>query len=267
MKQGLTRWLCLGMFALAPAAWADAGSPVDCGTVECEGIRELRALGAAEEGFFGARDRYSLNPSEVSFQPAACANGTRAPVPGPGWVSGCNYAYKVSSVTSYPNPTFVVFAQGAAGTPAAGIKIELGTHATAGLYQWLERGGVRRYVDGTECLPAASFRCDAQMREALTYTRAIFTAEQSYYAEKDQYSTSLAQIGMVPRGCMDGTRAPVPDASWHGGCRFIYKVTLNGAAGFTITARAVRGDVEHSVVTLNDQYVTTVTPSYAPVCR
>jgi hypothetical protein len=266
--QELKRWLCLGLFALAAPAAADVGSPVDCGTVECEGIRGLWALGAEEQNFFAETDRYTQNLAELgAFQPAACANGTRAPVPGPGWVSGCNYSYKVSSVTPNPTPTFVVFAQGAAGTPAAGITLQLSTHPTAGLVFWLERNGVRRYVDSAECLPAASFTCDAQMREALWTLKVVQVAQASYFQERDRYSTSFAQIGAMPSGCLDGTRAPVPDASWIGGCRFIYKITLNGTAGYTTTARAVRGHVEHTVVTRTEAGLVNITPSYALSCQ
>ncbi|RKG87832.1 hypothetical protein D7W82_12255 [Corallococcus sp. CA049B] len=270
MKQNLKQWLsvlCMGMTGLSATAWADAGTPVDCGTVECEAIREMRSLFTAESGYFAEHDVFTLSLASAGFAPAACPNGSRAPVPGAGWVSGCNFSYKVTGITPHPSPGFTAVAQGVAGTPSAGITLQIGTHPVSGRLFWLERQGVRRYVDSAECLPAQSFTCEAQLREARSNLNYIHVVEQSYFAERDQYSTNLPLIGFVPEGCSNGTRAAVPDASWVAGCRFIYKVTLNGTTGFTATAKAVTGATEGSVLTLTESGQTVIAPSYPASCQ
>ncbi|RKG84860.1 hypothetical protein [Corallococcus terminator] len=270
MKLNLKRWLCVGAFVVAVPAWADAPTPVDCGTVECEGIREMKSLYAAEMAYFGERDFFTGDMAQLAFAdfaPAACANGTRAPVPGPGWVSGCHFAYKVTAITPYPSPSFTAVAQGAAGTPAAGIKLQIGTHPVSGILHWLERNGVRRYVDAAECLPAQSFVCDAQLREGTFGIQALYTAEQSYMAEKDRYTSNYAQLGFMPFGCADGTRAPVPDASWIGGCKFIFRADVTGPFSVNLTARAVAGALQGTVVTKVEHGDLVVTPVYSSVCR
>jgi hypothetical protein len=274
MKQYLKRWLsvvCVGAFTVAVPAWADAPTPVDCGTVECEGIRETRALGLAELSYFQETDVFTQDmgvlTSYGNFAPPPCANGTRAPLPGPGWVSGCNFSYRIASITPHPNPTFVAVAQGAPGTPAAGLTLQFATHPVSGFLFWLERNGVRRYVDAAECLPPQSFSCDAQLREGTTGIRALFTSERSYFQEQDHYSSNYALIGFSPPGCADGTRAPVPDASWVGGCKFIYRADVAGPFSITLTARAVAGSVQGTVVTMSNQGVLSVTPVYDSICR
>ncbi|NNB93207.1 hypothetical protein HI113_04695 [Corallococcus exiguus] len=111
MKPNLKQWLsvlCLGMTGVSATAWADVGTPVDCGTVECEAIREMRSIYAAEYGYFATYDVFTLNLASAGFAPAACPNGSRAPVPGAGWVSGCNFSYKVTGITPHPSPGFTV---------------------------------------------------------------------------------------------------------------------------------------------------------------
>ncbi|RYZ42829.1 MAG: hypothetical protein EOO71_06140 [Myxococcaceae bacterium] len=273
MRQNLKRWLCVGAFAVAAPAWADAPTPVDCGTAECEGIRETRALGLAELSYFQEKDFYTQDLAvlmafgDFAFAPAPCANGTRAPVPGPEWVSGCNFSYRIERITPHPTPTFIAVAQGAPNTPAAGITLQFTTHPAVGSVFWLQRDGVRRYVDAAECLPAQSFICDAQLREGTHGIKALFTSEKSYFQEKDQYTSNYALIGFSPPGCADGTRAPVPDASWIAGCKFIFRAVVTGPYSFTLNARAVAGAVQGSVVNMSDQGVLTVTPAYDSVCR
>ena len=270
MKQNLKQWLamvCMGVAGVSATAWADVGTPVDCGTVECEAIREMRSIYVAEAGYFGAYDAFTLNLASAGFTPAACPNGSRAPVPGAGWVSGCNFSYKVTGITPYPSPSFTAVAQGVAGTASAGITLQIGTHPVSGRLFWLERQGVRRYVDSAECQSPQSFTCESELREARSNMLYIHTVEQSYFAEKDKYSTNLLLIGFWPEGCSNGTRAAVPDASWVGGCRFIYKVTLNGTTGFTATAKAVTGATEGTVLTITQLGQTVVTPTYPGWCQ
>ncbi|RKH14515.1 hypothetical protein D7X74_19880 [Corallococcus sp. CA047B] len=273
MRLNLKQWLsvlCVGAFAVAVPAWADVPTPVDCGTVECEGIREMKSLYTAEMAYFGERDSFTADMAQLAFAdfaPAPCANGTRAPVPGPGWVSGCRFAYKVTAVTPNPSPSFTAVAQGAAGTSAAGITLQIGTHPVSGILFWLERNGVRRYVDAAECLAAQSFVCDAQLREGTMGLRALYTSEMAYFGEKDRYTSNYAQLGFLPPGCADGTRAPVPDASWIGGCKFIFRADVTGPSSFSLTARAVAGAIQGTVVTQVDQGEPVVTPVYDSVCR
>jgi hypothetical protein len=270
MKQNLKQWLsvlCVGMAGASATAWADAGTPVDCGTVECEAIRGMRSLFGAEHAYFAQSDAFTLNLASAGFAPAACPNGSRAPVPGPGWVSGCNFSYKVAGIAPYPSPGFTAVAQGVAGTASAGITLQIGTHPVSGILFWLERNGVRRYVDSAECQSPQSFTCEAELREARSNMNYIYVVEQSYYVEKDQYSANLPLVGFMPEGCSNGTRATVPDASWVAGCRFIYKVTLNGTSGFTATAKAVTGATEGTVLTLTQTGQTVVTPSYPASCQ
>lgn len=271
--RGAMRWLSVvgGLcFSWASPAMAE-GTPVDCGGVDCEGIREMRALHEAQVSFFQERDRFSLNLAEVGFAPAACADGSRAPVPGPGWVAGCHFAYRVTAVTNPPTgESFTAVAQGAAGTPAEGVKLTLGKPSWDKLVFALERGGVRRFVGWDECLPAASFTCDAQQREGVQGLRALFTAERALLQEKDRYSSDFAELGFLPMGCTDGTRAAVPDSSWMGGCRFIYRVALTGTGPtmtFTATARAVSGPIAGTTMKIDQTGVLTSTPVYADACR
>jgi hypothetical protein len=260
------RWLSVvGGLCVSWALPAMAeGTPVDCGSVDCEGIREMKALFQAEQSFFQERDRYSLNLAEVGFSPPACADGSRAPVPGPGWVAGCRFAYRVTAVSNPPTgESFTAVAQGAASTPAAGVTLQIGSPSWTQVVFWLERGGVRRFVGWDECLPAASFTCDAQQREGLRDLRALFTTERAFLQEKDRYSANFAEIGFLPMGCTDGTRAAVPDSSWMGGCRFIYRVEVAGtgpAMTFIATARAISGTIAGTTMKINETGVLTVTP-------
>ncbi|HYO70931.1 MAG TPA: hypothetical protein VEU33_33110 [Archangium sp.] len=250
-------------FSWAPPAMAE-GTPVDCGSVDCEGIREMKALFEAQMNLLQEKDRYSMDLAEVGFAPPACADGSRAPVPAQGWVAGCRFAYRMTAVTNPPEASsFTAMAQGAAGTPAAGVKLLIGKPSWDKIVFSLERGGVRRYVGWDECLPAASFTCDAQMREGVQHIRALFTTERAFLQEKDRYSSNLEEIGFVPMGCTNGTRAAVPDSSWTGGCRFIYRADVAGtppAMTFTATARAISGPIAGTTLKIDEAGVLTITP-------
>ncbi|QRK06383.1 hypothetical protein JQX13_40810 [Archangium violaceum] len=253
MMRHTMQWLSVvGGLSLSWALPAMAeGTPVDCGTVECEGIREVKALYQAELSFLQERDRYSLDLAEVGFAPAACADGTRAPVPGAGWVAGCHFAYRVTAMTGFPNSSYTAIAQGAAGTPAEGITLRIGAPSFNKINLTLERDGVSRYVGWDECLPAASFMCSAQQREGLRDIRHLFTAERAFLQEKDRYSSDIAEVGFAPLSCTDGTNAPVPDSTWVGGCRFIYHVDLT-PSGFIATARAVSGVIAGTTMKIDE---------------
>jgi hypothetical protein len=260
------RWLSVvgGLcFSWALPAMAE-GTPVDCGSVDCEGIREMKALYEAQMNYIVETDRYSLDLAAVGFAPPACADGSRAPVPGPGWVAGCRFAYRVTAVTGHPEPSsFTALAQGAAGTPAAGVKLLIGKPSWDKVVFSLERGGVRRFVGWDECLPAASFTCDAQLREGTQHIRGLFITEKAFQQEKDRYSSNLQEIGFLPTGCTNGTRAAVPDSTWMGGCRFIYSVEVAGTGPemtFIATARAISGPIAGTTLKINESGVLTITP-------
>lgn len=264
------RWLSVvGGLCVSWAAPAMAeGTPVDCGGVDCEGIREMKALHDAEFSFLQETDRFSMDLAQLGFAPPACADGSRAPVPaqGQGWVAGCRFAYRVvAATTTVGASSFTAVAEGAVGTPAEGVKLLIGRPSGDKVIFWLERGGVRRYVGWDECLPAASFTCEAQQREGVQGIRALFTTERAFLQEKDRYSSNFEEIGFLPMGCTDGTRAPVPDSTWMGGCRFIYRVEVAGTGPtmtFTATARAISGPIAGTTIKINEDAVLTITPVF-----
>lgn len=270
MEREVKQGLCVaGMVAVLWALPAAAqGTPVDCGSVDCEGIRELKALYTAELMHFYEKDRYSTSLSQVGFSPAPCADGSRARAPGADWVAGCRFSYRVMSVAGLPLPSFVAEARGATGTAAEGITLQVQAPALDVVILWLEHAGQRRTVGWDECLPAQSFTCAAQEREGLRGLRTLYFAERAYFAEKDRYSSSLATVGFAPESCMDGTRpTQLPDEGWVAGCRFLYHVTITGPASFTATAYGVSGTVEGTTLKVDEAGQLTVTRSLLSGCE
>jgi hypothetical protein len=243
------------------------GTPVDCGDVDCEGIREMKALYEAQVSYFGEKDRYSTVLQDVGFVPAPCADGFRALALGPEWVMGCNFAYRVTSVTGLPSPTFVAEARGIRGTPAEGVMLQVSSPALQQRVFWLERAGQRRIVGWDECLPAASFTCAAQEREGLMGLRGLSTAEHAYFGEKDRYSSNLAYIGFLPESCSDGTRPAVQEEGGVAGCRFVYSVTVTGPYSFIATARGVSGTVAGTLLRVDEAGRLTLTRSLFSGCE
>ncbi|EPX63899.1 hypothetical protein D187_005029 [Cystobacter fuscus DSM 2262] len=254
--------LCGSWSAVAMAE----GSPVDRGGVDGEGIREMRALYEAEQSSLWEKDKYSQDLAQVGFAPVACADGSRAPVPGPGWVAGCHFAYHVESVTGWPaEPSFAAIARGAVGTPAEDVTLGIGSLPNQGIFFWLERSGVRRFVYWDEPAPGESV-CAAQERVGVEEIRALFTAERAYLQEKDRYSSDFAQVGFAPLGCTDGTRPSGPDSSWVGGCRFIYQVEVTGPFSFIATARAVSGVISGMTLRMDETGTLTRAPAPSGAC-
>lgn len=254
------RWLCLVMAvsgAWALPARAEEPTPVDCGTAECEGIREMKELFNAEFSFFQEKDRFSGDLAEVGFAPVPCADGSRAPLPPVGsWVAGCHFVFQVTSVVGAPSSArFSAMAQGVRGSPAANLILRIGMtdyDDPEGRTFWLERDGHRRAVGWEECQPAASFTCEAQLREGRHDLRGLSMMERGFFAEKDRYSTLFQEVGFLPFGCTDGTRPTGPDSTWLGGCRFIYHVELT-PSGFLATARAVSGHIAGTLLKIDEQ--------------
>jgi hypothetical protein len=79
-------------------------------------------------------------------------------------------------------------------------------------------------------------------KEALEQLRGLYTAEKSYYAEKDQYSADLRAIGFEPNAwCPDGARLLIQNVGPNEavGCHFTYRVELDETgpqAQFTLHA-------------------------------
>ena len=94
--------------------------------------------------------------------------------------------------------------------------------------------------------PASAARApssDTLKDEALKHLRAIFTAEKSFFAEKDLYSENFASVGFEPDPwCPDGARKSIAvptEANRARGCHFIYEVRVTGNAPMeTFTAFA-----------------------------
>jgi hypothetical protein len=80
----------------------------------------------------------------------------------------------------------------------------------------------------------------ARESEAKTTLRGLYTAEKSYFGERDRYTADYAQLGWEPVACPDGTRPSVPSRGWVAGCNFIYRVEIQGqGAKATFTGYAV----------------------------
>ena len=265
MREAL-RWLCLGLVLCgATASWAKeplAPAPVDCGTVDCEGIREMRALFNAELYFLQLTDQFSEDLPRIGFAPPACADGSRVRDPGPGWVAGCRFVYRVIEVSSrLPERFFTAIAQGAAGTEAEGVLLRFTWPDRERPTFWLQRGSVRRPVELDECLPPESFTCSAQLREGTRALRDLFYAELSFWQEKERHSSDFRELGFWPLGCLDGTNPELPDATWIGGCRFIYHVELRSkSGGVSFSARGVKGAVQGVKLSMDESGVMSVTP-------
>ena len=90
-------------------------------------------------------------------------------------------------------------------------------------------------VDVSSCFPEPVI-CEAAMN-----LRSLFTAQKSYFQEKDRYSEDLALVGFVPERCEGGIVA------WSGevaGCHYAYRVEVQGVAPeqtFTAFARGADG--------------------------
>ncbi len=245
-------------------------TPVDCGTADCEVIRDMRTLFEKQTEYLQERDRYSADLEAIRFQPAACVNGGRAPVPATGWVSGCRFSYRVTRVSTEAGgySYFTAIAQGAEGTDAAGVRVEF-TQPVAGtpVFSLQDSRGRRRYVNLDECLPAASFTCAAQLREGMKGIRDLYISERAFFQEKDRYSANFQELNFYALGCTDLTSTPVPDPQWKAGCRFVYHVALKpGTEGFTLTARSVSGASQGTTLRMEESGMAVTVSGLPPDC-
>jgi hypothetical protein len=215
-------------------------------------------------GLFWEKEQYPSTLAQV-YLPMGCTDGSYAPLPGPDWVAGCHFAYRVESVTGLPTPSFTVIARGAAGTPVADVTLQIGSPSIQDIVFWIERSGMRRYIAWEEREPTRPL-CAVQEEEGLMYIHALFTIERSIFQERDRYSSNLAELGFRPMSCTEGTRPTGPDSSWLGGCRFIYHVELTGPSSFIATARAVSGPIAGTTFQLDETGTLTHSPVHSGAC-
>jgi hypothetical protein len=251
-KAGRVVGLLSAVFSLAAHA---QGTPSLCSADPTfEGVSNMKVLFELERSYFSETDRYPYDLSVVGFAPAACADGSRAPLPGPGWVAGCRFVYRIASVTGAPDGGFVAEAQGATAE-VTGVSLQINERRVF----TLTRAGATRYVDWFECSPLRP-ACVSQECEGIQNVKAIFIAERSFLQEKDRYSSNLAEVGFAPYGCADGSVPSLPGPGWAPGCHFFYRVDLVGDR-FTITARGASALTQGRTVFMDVNGNVTVTRS------
>ncbi|RKH58237.1 hypothetical protein D7W81_29535 [Corallococcus aberystwythensis] len=224
--------------------------------LRCEALLGFRELMVAQHAYFGEKDAWTADVSRLTPL-APCADGSRVPTPpDEAWLAGCHFRYAVSVAGSTPNDTtYSVRAVGVGGL-AEGLTYAMTDGNADGqpVRVWPpslvleECHGVRR-PEGTP-LPAP-------LCEGAFNLKSLFTAQKAYFQEKDRYSESAPQVGFLPEPCLDGSRAPVPDATWTAGCHFIYRAEVSGTAPeqtFRLTARGMSGAVVEQKLTLDSQY-------------
>ena len=140
--------------ALAEAPAANAGS------LECEGIRELKALVEKQQSILAENHSYAVNVTELiaaGYMPAECPDGSRVRVSGPNLVGGCHFSYGLVSVVNNPQSgdfTFEAAAYGVKGTPSAGLELYV-VRIVSRYHDFIEsymyRNGVYSEVDLNAC--------------------------------------------------------------------------------------------------------------------
>ncbi|WNG21596.1 hypothetical protein [Cystobacter fuscus] len=245
--------------------WYECRSTGAFSAQETEGIEAMDYVFVSMLSYLGEKDRYPSRLADAGFWPMSCTDGSHAPVPGPDWVAGCHFAYHVESVTGLPNASFLAIARGAAGTSVADVTLGIGLSPSRDITFWLERSGVRRYIEWDERFPTQP-ACAAQEDVGEVDLRGLFTSERTFWNEKDRYTSNLAEVGFQPRNCMDGTRPSGPDSSWLGGCRFIYQVEVTGPSSFVATARAVSGVISGMTLRIDETGTLTRTPAPSGAC-
>ena len=104
--------------------------------------------------------------------------------------------------------------------------------------------------------------------EAFQGLKSLFTAEKSYFAEKDTYSNSLDQIGFAPaEWCEDGARLRIKEKSTafkKVGCHFVYELETLGE-GVQMQFRAYARGAATPAIGLN--YLVESSGQYAGIPR
>ena len=128
-----------------------------------------------------------------------------------------------------PRSRWVLLAAGGVGLLAVGVLA-----ATRGLQGGHPKVEAERRVAESEASRTESAPPGALLAEAQAGTRALWTAEASYYAERDRFTSDLAATGFTPdRWCPDGARLRHTEQPLPGevvGCHFLYGVMIEGAA-------------------------------------
>ncbi|RKG93268.1 hypothetical protein [Corallococcus terminator] len=222
--------------------------------LRCEALLGFRGVMEGQRNFFGEKDRWTEDLALLPV-PAACADGSRVSTPDAGWLAGCHFRYAVRVAGTLPDDTtYSVRAVGVGGI-AEGLTYSMTDGFVGGkpLRVWPpelvleECHGVRR----PEGAPLPAPLCEGTLN-----LRGLFTAQKAYFGERDRYSERADTVGFSPEPCLDGSRAPVPDAAWTAGCRFIYRAEVWGempAQEFRLTARGVTGTVAGQELTLDSR--------------
>ncbi|QRO01236.1 hypothetical protein JRI60_20490 [Archangium violaceum] len=149
-------------FSWALPALAEDQS-VNLGSLECEGIRELKALVEKQQSILAQNNAYAVNMTELvaaGYMPAACPDGSRVRVSGSNLVGGCHFTYGLVYVVNNPQTgdfTFETVALGVKGTPSEGLELYI-TRIVNRSFEFIEsymyRKGVYSDVDLNACSEA-----------------------------------------------------------------------------------------------------------------
>ncbi|WP_257449756.1 hypothetical protein [Archangium lipolyticum] len=133
---------------------------VSLGSLECEAIREQKALVDTQQSILARNSAYAVNLTDViaaGFMPAACPDGSRVRVSGSQQVGGCHFTYGLVSVVNSPQTgdfSFETVALGVKGTPSAGLELYV-FRVVNRYYEYIEsymyRNGVYSDVDLDAC--------------------------------------------------------------------------------------------------------------------
>lgn len=196
----------------------------------CEALVDLRTLMDGQRAFFGETDHYTADPTRLPLLPA-CADGARTATPDATWMAGCHFRYRVTAASATPDGTFTLHAVGAGAAEGREYTVTSGTLDSQRVWP----ASLTLEVCGDLLAPSV---CEAALG-----LRSVYTAERSFFQEKDLYSGDLTLIGFLPEPCLDGTRlgGGEPPAT---GCHYTYRVEVQGVAPeqtFTAIARDAEG--------------------------
>ncbi len=129
----------------------------------------------------------------------------------------------------FPHSRWALLAAGGVGLLAVGVFA-----ATRGVEGSQAKVEAAKRVADSEASRPATPALAALLAEAQAGTRALWTAEASYFAERDRFTSDLAAAGFTPDPwCPDGARLRHTEQALPGegvGCHFLYGVIIDGAA-------------------------------------